>query len=92
MLAKPTKGISAILDRFQGLAFTSEYKYDGERAQVSSCLYTCLGQSHCQTPLRPLFLIDPYNGRRNSQDLQPEHGGPHWEISRPDQLYDAGEI
>jgi DNA ligase-1 len=34
MLAKPTKGITEILDRFQNIDFTAEYKYDGERAQV----------------------------------------------------------
>lgn len=34
MLAKPTKSISEVLDSFQGKEFTSEYKYDGERAQV----------------------------------------------------------
>lgn len=34
MLAKPTKSITEILDRFAGEEFTCEYKYDGERAQV----------------------------------------------------------
>nr|ODN91782.1 DNA ligase 1 [Cryptococcus depauperatus CBS 7841] len=34
MLAKPTKAITEILDRFENKEFTCEYKYDGERAQV----------------------------------------------------------
>jgi DNA ligase-1 len=34
MLAKPTKEVGEVLRRLSGLAFTMEYKYDGERAQV----------------------------------------------------------
>lgn len=34
MLAKPTKEIGEVLRRLEAQAFTMEYKYDGERAQV----------------------------------------------------------
>lgn len=34
MLGKPATGISVVLEKFAGVLFTVEFKYDGERAQI----------------------------------------------------------
>jgi len=34
MLAKPSKGLAEVTERLEGRAFTAEWKYDGERAQI----------------------------------------------------------
>ena len=63
MLAHPTKSLSEVLNRFEGMEFTCEYKYDGERAQV----YQILIQIH---------LLDNGKGMiysRNSENLSEKY-------------------
>lgn len=62
MLAKPTKAIGEVLDKFEGKKFTCEYKYDGERAQVNYSLYNVLGEG---------FLNNRCTGRSTSSPTAP---------------------
>jgi DNA ligase-1 len=39
MLAKATTGVQEVLDKFSGIEFTCEYKYDGERTQVWAVVF-----------------------------------------------------
>ena len=80
MLAKPTKGISEVLDRFSNVAFTCEYKYDGERAQVSAAAVGLLSLLSRDSNGRPLLRTGASAGGWHCEDLQPEQPGRHAQV------------
>ncbi|CAK7220259.1 ATP-dependent DNA ligase Cdc17 [Sporothrix bragantina] len=63
MLAKPTKAITEVLDRFEDQTFTCEYKYDGERAQIH---YVAKSDDGKAPGLTSIFS-------RNSEDLSKKY-------------------
>ena len=66
MLAKPTKAITEVLDRFEGKEFTCEYKYDGERAQV------CYGSNSYLCTYGLTTRTGPHARRQEYSGLQSE--------------------
>jgi hypothetical protein len=77
MLSTCPPGVAEIVERFADVEFTCEYKYDGERAQVSR-----VAAPDCAPGTEATRPADSRAGQRGGARLLAQPGGQHGQVPR----------